>query len=111
MTDKIDKIRHKRGRPSPKQSKTYRVQCEEAFENGWSALFAAKELHLNRHTVESYYIELREKFVEDLDRSFINRQKTAKEKAILELDNDIKDFQLFLVGIEELLETQGDMTA
>lgn len=80
----------KRGKPSAgEQSKLYKDTLEH-FEKGHSAVFTARELSVNRNTVDKYFAEFREKMIESMDKDFINRQKTAKEFALAGLDSDLE---------------------
>lgn len=79
-----------KGMPSAIESKDTRKKCEDAFFKGWGTLFTARELHINKNTVSAYFVEFREKMRQQMDEEFITRQKSAKELAIMSLDDEIK---------------------
>jgi hypothetical protein len=76
----------KRGRPSkPKQTKIEK-DCLEHYENYESAGYAASQLKLNRHTVESYFQKFAAKEIEVTNEMFIQRQRATKARVLVKLD-------------------------
>jgi len=103
MPTKIDNNSHKRGRPSKAKQTNIRKKCLEEYENYHTAGFAAKNLHMNRHTVEKYFREFQESEIEETTRDFVLRQRAAKNRVLTRLDEILDKLYGQLSDIEGVL--------
>lgn len=93
-----------RGRPSKATQIQITGDIRPYFEKAYSATFTANKTGYDIKTVCKYFNEWLKQIVEDEDRGFIQRQKEAKEQAILSLDYTIFEEYNLLQEINEEIE-------
>jgi len=103
MPAKIDINRQKRGRPTKAKQSKNRKNCQEAYENYYSAGGAANLLDLNRHTVEKYFREFQEAEIEETNYDFILRQRSAKNRVLTKLDGILEELYGQLADIKTVI--------
>ena len=103
MPTKIDINRQKRGRPTKAKQSKNRKNCQEAYENYYSAGHTANILDLNRHTVEKYFKEFQEAEIEETNYDFILRQRSAKNRVLTKLDGILEELYGQLADIKTVI--------
>lgn len=87
-------------------------KCLEYYENWKSASYAAKEIGINRHTVEKYYQKFRATELEQTTEDFIARQRMSKDKCLQKLDEMIDHLEKSIERYTDLIEDESlDVTA
>lgn len=87
-----------RGRPSKGTQVQIVSNIRPYFEKALSATFTANKTGYDVKTVCKYFNEWSKQLVEDEDKDFVQRQKEAKEHAILNLDYIIFEEHVLLRG-------------
>ncbi len=79
------------GRPKKTDVPKIRAEIMKCFLNGDNILGASDKLGYNKETICNYYKEFSKAVIEDIDGDFVNRQKIAKEIALMRLNKVIEE--------------------
>lgn len=93
----------RRGRPSKAKQTANEKKMEEYYHNWKSAIYTAKQLGLNRHTVEKYFQKLRATEIEEKGEEFKARQRNAKNQCLAKLDEIIHHKERQLQRFEDIV--------
>jgi len=101
-------MKGKAGHPPVKEQAKNRKILQEHFDKGHNVLYTARLTKLNRNTVSKYFKEFGESLTEEMDESFLIKQKVSKETCIARMqeyidmiDKEIKELDLKIVDEDE----------
>ena len=96
----------KAGRPSKAKETKNEIACQEYYLNWKSAIYTAKQLGLNPHTVEKYFQKFRQKEIEESEEQFMQRQRMAKNQVLSKLDEMINHLEKQVKRYSELMDNE-----
>lgn len=79
----------KAGRKGKAKESANKIKALAYYEDYKSAGYAAKQLDLNRHTIERYFTEFANKEINQTNAEFIARQHVVKKMVIVKMDEMI----------------------
>lgn len=99
------------GRPKKADEPKIKAEIMKCFLNGDNILGASDKLGYNKETINNYYREFSKTVIEDLDKDFVNRQKTSKEIALLRLNKVIDEIMTHFGILKEKAADEFDNDA